>query len=158
MKIKHIRIDGDLRNVSNTEIKGFYRLNEDVCVTINFTDGNIIDFIAKKGYYFDGASIPKSFEWFIKPDDPMLVVASFVHDICFNWQFNTCEWAAELMYAVMRWHLRGIKKSFRRFKLKIKSRVIRRAVETRYAERLFNNPDIGDIVNRDFSNIKVLGK
>jgi hypothetical protein len=88
----------------------------------------------------------------------MLVVASFVHDICFNWKYNSCEWAAELMYAVMRWHLRGIKKSFRRFKLKIKSRVIRRAVETRYAERLFNNPDIGDIVNRDFSNIKVLGK
>jgi hypothetical protein len=152
MKIKNVEVIGDLLNVMPTEINGFYRLNEPVTVTI-VTDKEKFIFSAQEGYWFDYASIPECFEWFIEPDDPMLVVASFVHDICFNWKYRSCEWSAWLMYELMRYYLKTVKKGIKRLKLKFKSRVVRRAVETNYAERLFNNPDLTDITNRKFSSI-----
>lgn len=42
-------------------------LEEDLCFILQFSDGSRKKYRIKKGYHFDGASIPKVFQWLIGP-------------------------------------------------------------------------------------------
>lgn len=36
-----------------------------------------------KGSIYNGASIPRIFHWFISPNDPKIMIASLIHDMCY---------------------------------------------------------------------------
>jgi len=104
-----------------------------------------LQIIALPGYATDFASIPRAFRWFIDYDDDRIKRAAICHDILFNKKFGTLGYCASIMYDIM------IRDGIPRWKAK----VIRRAVETHIAERLFDKRDLFDLENSKFCRLEI---
>lgn len=155
MKIKNVSVDGDYNNVEPTMVTDFYEINEPLYILIEFEDGKSILVQTISNFMTDYMSIPDIFDTFIKKDEEYGKLASIVHDIIFNHKFEDTQFAADLMYEIMRYVLRTkYKRSLKRLKFKLKTRLIKRAVETRIAESLYERVDMMDLYNRDYSDIQ----
>jgi hypothetical protein len=156
MEIKNITVNGDLGNLKKLEIEGYYELQEDVEVIIEFEDIDDIVVNGSKGYYFDFASIPTPLEWFLAPDHEMVVLASFVHDICSHWRYVNVKFSAKLMWNLMRWYIKhNVDRGYKHFKYKFKSNIVFLALYCSKTSRdAFRDINVADAHNKKFSSIK----
>jgi len=155
MKIKKLTVTGDLSNLKKIEVTGYYELLEDVSVVIEFEDMDTIIAKGLKGYYFDFASIPTFLEWFLEPNHEMVILASFVHDICCHWKYVNVKFSAKLMQQLMKWYIKHNVKSIRtRIKYKFKSTIVFLALYfSNTASTLFRDTALTDVRNKKYSSI-----
>jgi hypothetical protein len=155
VKIKSIVVNGDLNNLKPIEADGYYELQEDVEVIIELEDLRQIIVIGYEGYHFDYASIPNFLEWFLKPDHEMMVLASFVHDICCHWQYVNVKFSAELMYKMMQYYIKTkVLSKLKKLNYNIKSYIVFLALYfSRTAKDAFYHTTVVDDYNKNFSFI-----
>jgi hypothetical protein len=153
MELEELKVLGDINN--NKPInKSFFALEEDIKLILTL-ENYILGFDIKRHFITDFASIPKIFRWFCKPEEDLVKKASVVHDICFNLKYKNLEESAELMYCMMEYHIRNLKTNrFNKFLLKVKAKIIKKAVETFIANKQFKETDENDIYNKNYCSIR----
>ena len=108
MEIKKITVDGDYNNIEATQVTDFYEINEPLRIVIEFVDGRKILINTKRNYMTDYMSIPAMFEWFVAKNAPFGRLVSVVHDVGFNWQFESilkCGLVFDTSQACLHGHL-----------------------------------------------------
>jgi hypothetical protein len=108
--------------------------------------GKVFECVVNAGFAFDFASVPRIFNGIVPYNDPILAWGALVHDVAFNRKFRSLKLSADLIHDVSVYF--GY--------CGARARLVRFAVKTNRARRLWRDRDLFDIENSKYCNIRLL--
>ena len=121
-------------------------IQKDIVLRAMVKSGKVFECVVNAGFAFDFASVPRIFNGIVPYNDPILAWGALVHDVAFNRKFRSLKLSADLIHDVSVYF--GY--------CGARARLVRFAVKTNRARRLWRDRDLFDIENSKYCNIRLL--